>query len=78
MPSGIRVGRSAGTAPTGPRPGRSTITAWWAAMDEAGIAQAVVVQASTVYGHDSRYVVEAVRTHPGRFVGVFSIDAGGG
>ncbi|MGL4965248.1 MAG: amidohydrolase family protein [Inquilinus sp.] len=46
-----------------------------AAMDEAGIAQAVVVQASTVYGHDSRYVVEAVRTHPDRFVGVFSLDA---
>lgn len=46
-----------------------------AAMDEAGIAQAVVVQASTVYGHDSRYVVEAVRAHPDRFVGVFSIDA---
>jgi L-fuconolactonase len=46
-----------------------------AAMDQAGIAQAVVVQASTVYGHDARYVVEAVRAHPGRFVGVFSIDA---
>lgn len=46
-----------------------------AAMDEAGIAQAVVVQASTVYGHDSRYVVEAVRAHPDRFVGVFSVDA---
>jgi L-fuconolactonase len=45
-----------------------------AAMDQAGIAQAVVVQASTVYGHDSRYVVEAVRAHPKRFVGVFSID----
>jgi predicted TIM-barrel fold metal-dependent hydrolase len=46
-----------------------------AAMDEAGIAQAVVVQASTVYGHDSHYVVEAVRAHPGRFVGVFSLNA---
>jgi len=46
-----------------------------AAMDKAGIARAVVVQASTVYGHDSRYVVEAVRAHPDRFVGVFSIDA---
>jgi L-fuconolactonase len=44
------------------------------AMDQAGIAQAVVVQASTVYGHDARYVVEAVRAHPGRLVGVFSID----
>jgi L-fuconolactonase len=45
-----------------------------AAMDQAGIAQAVVVQASTVYGHDATYVVEAVRAHPQRFVGVFSID----
>ncbi|MCR6487488.1 amidohydrolase [Amycolatopsis sp. OK19-0408] len=45
------------------------------ALDDAGIAKAVVVQASTVYGHDNRYVVEAVRAHPGRFAGVFSVDA---
>lgn len=45
------------------------------ALDAAGIAKAVVVQASTVYGHDNRYVVEAVRAHPDRFVGVYSIDA---
>ena len=45
------------------------------AMDEAGIAKAVVVQASTVYGHDNRYVVDTVRAHPDRFVGVYSIDA---
>jgi L-fuconolactonase len=44
-------------------------------MDEAGIAKAVLVQASTVYGHDNRYVVDAVRAHPHRFVGVYSIDA---
>src|ERR1700749_2048538 len=44
-------------------------------MDAAGIAKAVVVQASTVYGHDNRYVVDAVRAHPNRFVGVYSIDA---
>ena len=46
-----------------------------AAMDAAGIEKAVVVQASTVYGHDNSYLVEAVRAHPDRFVGVFSIDA---
>lgn len=46
-----------------------------AALDRAGIAKAVVVQASTVYGHDNRYVVEAVRAHPDRFAGVYSIDA---
>src|SRR5580698_2430948 len=34
-----------------------------AAMDKAGVAKAVVVQASTVYGHDNRYAVEAVKTH---------------
>jgi L-fuconolactonase len=44
-------------------------------MDEAGIAKAVLVQASTVYGHDNRYVVESVHAHPDRFVGVYSIDA---
>lgn len=45
-----------------------------AQMDKAGIARAMVVQASTVYGNDNRYVVEAVRAHPDRFRGVFSID----
>src|SRR5450830_828204 len=45
-----------------------------AAMDEAGIARAMVVQASTAYGNDNRYVVEAVNAHPDRFAGVFSID----
>lgn len=45
------------------------------AMDEAGVDKAVVVQASTVYGHDSSYVVEALRAHPDRFADVFSIDA---
>lgn len=45
-----------------------------ASMDEAGIDRAVVVQASTVYGNDNSYVVEAVRSHSDRFAGVFSID----
>jgi L-fuconolactonase len=45
-----------------------------ASMDEAGIDHAVVVQASTVYGNDNSYVVEAVRSHPDRFAGVFSVD----
>jgi predicted TIM-barrel fold metal-dependent hydrolase len=45
------------------------------AVDDAGIAKAVVVQASTVYGHDNRYVVDTVRANPTRFVGVYSIDA---
>jgi L-fuconolactonase len=45
------------------------------AMDAAGVAKSVVVQASTVYGHDNSYVVEAVKAHPDRFVGVYSVDA---
>jgi L-fuconolactonase len=45
-----------------------------AAMDDAGIARAMVVQASTAYGNDNRYVVEAIKAHPNRFSGVFSID----
>ncbi len=45
------------------------------AMDAAGIEQAVVVQASTVYGHDNRYVADSVRQHRDRFVGVYSLDA---
>lgn len=45
------------------------------ALDAAGVAKAVVVQASTVYGHDNSYVADAVDAHPDRFVGVYSIDA---
>nr|WP_246333429.1 amidohydrolase family protein [Stenotrophomonas tumulicola] len=45
------------------------------AMDAAGIEQAVVVQASTVYGHDNRYVADTVRAHRDRLVGVYSLDA---
>ena len=44
-------------------------------MDAAGIVKAVLVQASTVYGHDNRYVADAVRARPDRLVGVYSIDA---
>jgi len=44
------------------------------AMDGAGIAHAMVVQASTAYGNDNSYVVAAVNAHPDRFCGVISID----
>lgn len=43
-------------------------------MDLAGIDRAVVVQASTAYGHDNSYVVDSVKAHPDRFAGVFSLD----
>jgi L-fuconolactonase len=45
-----------------------------AAMDEAGVAKTVLVQASTCYGHDNSYLADAVAAHPERFIGVFSVD----
>jgi len=45
-----------------------------AAMDEAGVAKAALVQASTCYGHDNSYVAGAVAARPERFTGVFSVD----
>src|SRR5689334_5434056 len=45
-----------------------------AAMDEAGVQKAAIVQASTCYGHDNSYVTAAVAAHPNRFTGVFSVD----
>ncbi|WP_435134399.1 amidohydrolase family protein [Actinacidiphila sp. bgisy144] len=45
-----------------------------AAMDEAGIAKAAVVQASTAYGYDNRYVLDSSARHPDRFVAVGCVD----
>ena len=45
-----------------------------AAMDQAGVAKAALVQASTCYGHDNSYIADAVAAHPNRFTGVFSVD----
>ncbi len=45
-----------------------------AAMREAGVAQSVLVQASTCYGHDNSYVAHCVAAHPRAFAGVFSVD----
>lgn len=45
------------------------------ALDDAGIDRAVVVQASTVYGHDNRYLADSVAAHRDRLVGVYSLDA---
>jgi len=44
------------------------------AMDQAGVAKAAIVQASTAYGHDNSYVADAIAAHPRRFTGVFSVD----
>jgi predicted TIM-barrel fold metal-dependent hydrolase len=43
-------------------------------QDRAGIRKAVLVQASTCYGHDNSYVADAVADYPDRFTGVFSCD----
>jgi L-fuconolactonase len=45
-----------------------------AAMDEAGIDKAAVVQSSTTYGHDNSYVVDTVAQFPDRLTGVCSVD----
>jgi predicted TIM-barrel fold metal-dependent hydrolase len=45
-----------------------------AAMNEAGIAESALVQASTCYSHDNSYVADAVAAHPDRFAGVFSVN----
>lgn len=45
-----------------------------AAMDSAGVSKAVVVQASTAYGHDSSYLADSLARFPERFTGVFSLD----
>jgi predicted TIM-barrel fold metal-dependent hydrolase len=44
------------------------------AMDAAGVTKAVVVQASTAYGHDSSYLADSIAQFPDRLTGVFSID----
>jgi predicted TIM-barrel fold metal-dependent hydrolase len=43
-------------------------------MDEAGIAQAVLVQATTAYGYDNSYVLDSRETRPDRFVAVGTVD----
>jgi L-fuconolactonase len=51
-----------------------TIEGLVAAMDEAGVDQAAIVQSSTCYGYDNSYVVDAIRKYPGRFTAVGSVD----
>ena len=45
-----------------------------AAMDEAGIAKATLVQAYFVYEYDNRYTIDAALAHPDRFTGVIVLD----
>jgi len=43
-------------------------------MDTVGIAKAALVQASTAYGYDNRYVVDTARRFPDRFAAVCCVD----
>ena len=63
-----------GTQSTWSRDRPTPYDALVAAMDQAGVAKAAIVQASTAYGHDNSYVAEAIAAHPQRFTGVFSVD----
>jgi len=45
-----------------------------AAMDEAGVEKAAIVQSSTCYGFDNSYVVDSIAQFPARFTGVGSVD----
>lgn len=45
-----------------------------AQMDETGIAQAVLVQATTAYGYDNSYVLDSAARWPDRFVAVGTFD----
>jgi L-fuconolactonase len=51
-----------------------TIEGLVAAMDQAGIAKAAIVQASTCYGYDNSYLVDSIAKYPGRFAAVGSVD----
>ena len=43
-------------------------------MDEAGIKQAVLVQATTAYGYDNSYVLDSRARRPDRFLAVGTVD----
>ncbi|GAB3141551.1 hypothetical protein GCM10027258_24420 [Amycolatopsis stemonae] len=43
-------------------------------MDAAGIAQAVLVQATTAYGYDNSYVLDSRAKRPDRFLAVGTVD----
>lgn len=43
-------------------------------MDDHGIDQAVLVQATTAYGYDNSYVIDSARRWPDRFVAVGTFD----
>jgi L-fuconolactonase len=53
---------------------RATIEELVAAMDEAGVDKAAVVQSVSTHGYDCSYLADSVALHPGRCTGVSSLD----
>ena len=51
-----------------------TIEGLIAAMDQAGVQKAAIVQASTCYGYDNSYLVDSIARYPDRFTAVGSVD----
>jgi predicted TIM-barrel fold metal-dependent hydrolase len=51
-----------------------TIEGLVAAMDQAGVDKAAIVQSSTCYGYDNSYLVDSIARYPGRFTAVGSVD----
>jgi predicted TIM-barrel fold metal-dependent hydrolase len=51
-----------------------TIDGLIAAMDEAKVQKAAIVQSSTCYGFDNSYLVDSIANHPGRLTAVGSVD----
>jgi L-fuconolactonase len=51
-----------------------TIEGLIAAMDDAGVDKAAIVQSSTCYGYDNSYLVDSVAKHRARFTAVGSVD----
>jgi L-fuconolactonase len=45
-----------------------------ALMDQTGIGQAVLVQATTAYGYDNSYVLDSCQRWPERFIAVGTVD----
>lgn len=54
----------------------ATIDDMIAAMDDAGVDKAAIVQTATCYGFDNSYLADSVAKHRHRLTGVCSIDMG--
>jgi len=63
-----------GKRPVWSQEGPASVETLIAAMDEAGVGKAAVVQASTAYGFDNSYVADSCARYPGRLAAVGSLD----